>query len=52
MLPWPKNSNLLDLILTNNSFIVNAILIEDPVGKVIMQLLLLIWMRMFMKMYI
>ena len=28
-----KISNLLDLVLTNNSYIVNDILIEDPVGK-------------------
>ena len=28
-----KKSNLLDLVLTNNSYIVNDILIEDPVGK-------------------
>ena len=28
-----QKSNLLDLVLTNNSYIVNDILIEDPVGK-------------------
>ena len=28
-----QKSNLLDLVLTNNSYIVSDILIDDPVGK-------------------